>query len=707
MPGIIESVALIVSSLATTTFAANALYLGTYAALSAGLAFGVSAIQGMFVDKPKVPKPDDGSYNLKQSVPSLAYVLGRTKKGGDYVFLEEKNGTAYHIIVWAGHRIQGFVSHYLHDDKATLNVDGGVTEPGHYDKDGVSFVHIKTRLGLNAETAYSEVVTAFPTIWNNNCRGDGLASVLMTCRTVDQKEFMDVYPNQMPEHSAVGDGALLYDPRKDSTQGGSGSHRYTNPNTWEFSKNLALMRLWHLCHPVGGKMAYENMYLPDWANAANVCDQNVTNRSGGTEKRYHGGFWFRASNDPIEVGRIMDEAAELVVYERADGKIGVHAGEFVTPDVRLTAENTYSIRVDKNKRRANTVLGVRGRYVNTAKDFITEDAAIYGDPYAVIDDNTERTQTFENAAIQSHNHCQRKQKLKYIRANARKVSVVADYTAEGVRDLPYRRFVTVHYPSRGLAEATIEITSSVTIDLRNMRVSFAGIIVSSSLYAFNAATEEGEPGESVEPLPDVGVPVPTNFDPTIQTEVVSGGATAAFILATWDFVDDTLTYEMEYDRTSGSTGVQSAFSQAGETQVRSGYLVDGEEYKVRLRAWGGGTKSEWTDYVLLTATADPVAPAPVTAVSVDVSTPGEAEFGWTAPNSSNYFACRIYINTVDDLGTATLVATEYGPPSATDLRVVTSLAAGTYYGWLVAINPSGKPTNPADNDVATGAFTVT
>jgi hypothetical protein len=703
LPGIIDSIALIVSSLATTTFAANALYLGTYAAITAGLTLGAGFIQGAFASKPEVPKPDDGSYNLKQSVPSLAYVLGRTKKGSDYVFLEEKGGKAHHIMVWAGHRIQGFVQHYLHDDKATLNVDGGVTEPGHYDKDGTSFVHIKTKLGLNAETAYSDVVTAFPTIWNNNCRGDGLASVYMTCRTVDQKDFLDVYPNQMPEHSAVGDGALLYDPRKDSTQGGSGSHRTNNPNTWEFSTNLALMRLWHLCHPVGGKMAYENMYLPDWVNAANVCDQNVTNRTGGTEKRYHGGFWFRASNDPIEVGRIMDEAAELVVYERADGKIGVHAGEFVTPDVRLTAENVYSIRVDKNKRRANTVLGVRGRYVNTAKDYITEDAAIYGDPYAVVDDNTERTRTFENAAIQSHNHCQRKQKLTFVRANARRVSVVADYTADGARDIPYRRFVTLHYPSRGLAEAVVEITSSVTIDLRNMRISFSGILVDSSLYSFNAATEEGEPGESVEPLPDEGVPVPVDFAATIQTEVVSGGATAAFINATWDFVDDTLTYELEYDRTSGSTGVQSVFSEAGTTQVRSGYLVDGEEYKVRLRAWGGGSKSEWTAYIFLTATADPVAPDPVSAVSVDVSTPAEAAFQWTAPNSANYYACRIYINTTNDLGTATLAATEYGPPSATDLRVVTSLAAGTYYGWLRSINPSGVPGTA----VATGSFVVT
>lgn len=698
MPGVIESLALIVSTLGTTVAAANALYLGTYALAIGALAVGSQLLAGAFAQKPAVPKPDDGSYNLKQSVPSLAYVLGSVKKGGDYVFLEETGGKAYHIIVWAGHRIQGFVQHYLHDEKVTLNGSGTVTSPAHFG----TAVKILTRNGLNAETAYSDVVTAFPTIWDNNCRGDGLASAYMRVSTVDQKKHLDVFPNQMPEHSAVGDGALLYDPRKDSTQGGSGSHRTNNQNTWEFSKNLALMRLWHLCHPVGGKMSYENMYMPDWINAANVCDQNVTNRTGGTEKRYHGGFWFRASNDPIEVGRIMDEAAEMVVYERADGKIGVHAGEYVAPDVRLTADSVFSIRVDKNKRRANTVLGVRGRYVNTAKDYVTEDAAIYGDPYAVVDDTTERTRTFDNAAIQSHNHCQRKQKLTYVRANARRISIVADYTAEGIRNLPYRRFVTVHYPSRGLAEATVEITSSVTIDLRNMRISFSGILVDSSLYAFNAATEEGEPGESVEPLPPGGVPAPTNFAATVQTEVVTGGSTAAFILGTWDFVSDVLTYEMEYDRVSGSTGVQSVFSQAGAVQVRSGYLVDGEQYRVRLRAWGGGTSSAWTSDIILTATADPVAPGVVTAVGVTPAA-GQAEFQWTAPNSANYFACRIYINTTNDLGTATLVATEYGPPSATDLRVVTSLAAGTYYAWLRSINPSGIPGTA----VATGSFVVT
>lgn len=702
MPGVIETFALIVSTLGTTVFAANALYLGTYALALGGLAVGSHLLSSAFAQKPAVPKPDDGSYNLKQNVPSLAYVLGRVKKGGDYVFLEEKDGIAYHIIVWAGHRIENFVQHYLHDEKVTLDGSGWVTAPAHFVHNGNKFVNITKRLGLNAETAYSAVVSTFSTIWNNNCRGDGLASVLMRVTSVDAQDHLDVFPNQMPEHSAVGDGALLYDPRKDTTTGGSGSHRYDNPSTWEFSSNLALMRLWHLCHPVGGKMSYADMYMPNWRRAALVCDQNVTNRDGNPENKYHGGFWFRASNDPIEVGKIMDEAAEMVVYERADGKIGVHAGEYVEPTVRLTAENIYSVRVDKNRRRSATVLAVRGRYVNKAKNYITEDAAIYGSPYAVVDDSTERTRTFENSAIQSHNHCQRKQKLTYIRANARKVSVVADYTADGVRDVPYQRFVTVHYPSRGLAEATIEITSSVNIDLRNMRISFSGIVVSSTLYDFDAATEEGEPGESVEPLEDGGVPDPVDFAASIETEVVSGGSTAAYILATWDHVSDVLTYELEYERTSGSTGIQSVFSKAGEDQVRSGYLVDGEEYRVRLRAWGGGTRSDWTDYVLLTATADPVAPGVVTAVSVTPAA-GEAEFNWTAPNSANYFACRIYINTVNDLGTATLAATEYGPPSAVDLRTVTSLAAGTYYGWLRSINASGV----AASAVATGSFIVT
>ena len=186
---------------------------------------------------------------------------------------------------------------------------------------------------------------------------------------------------------------------------------------------------------------------------------------------------------------------------------------------------------------------------NPAKDYIAEDAAIFGSPYGVVDDSTERTRTFENSAIQSHNHCARKQKLTYIRSNARRISVVADYTADNLRLLSARRFVRVHYPERGLVEATVEITSSVQIDLRNMRVSLSGIIVPATLYAFNAATEEGAPGEVAEPAPESSVPSPTSFVASIANEVVTGGGTAAFCNATWALVDDELIYELEWEPT--------------------------------------------------------------------------------------------------------------------------------------------------------------
>lgn len=635
--GIIESIALIVSSLATSVFAANVLYLGTYA-LAFG-ALGYAAVQNLTVQKPAVPKPEDGAYNLKQQVPSLAYVLGRVKKGGDYVFLEEVNGAAYHITVWAAHRINGFNQHYLHDEKVTLDGNGFVTSPDHFSRGAIRYMRINTRLGLNAETAYPIFTTDFPTIWTANHRGDGLASVSMRCLTPPQKHYLTVFPNSMPEHSAIGEGAFLYDPRKDSTQGGAGSHRYSDPQTWSFSTNLALMRLWHLCHPVGGKMSFDAMYFPDWIRAAHVADQNILNRAGASEKRYHGGFWFRANNDPIEVGRILDEAAEMVVYERADGKIGVHAGEYVEPSVTLTEAGIFRIGVDKNKRRANTVLAVRGRWVNPANDYNTEDAALFGDPYGLVDDSTERTKTFDNQAIQSHNHCQRKQKLTLIRANARKVTIVADYTAIGYRQIPYSRFIKIHYPRRGLVNAVIEITSSVMIDLRNMTLSFSGIVVTSSLYDFDGKTEEGKPGDVAQPAPIAGVPKPANFTAVVQTETVSGNTSAAFIRGSWDFVSDSLSYELEYERLLGGTGPISVFSEDSESQVRSNYLVDGQQYRTRLRAWGGGTPSEWTDYIILTASVDPVRPAAPQALD------------WTSPS----FSARAANTTTSQGRTAALV----------------------------------------------------
>lgn len=666
MPGL-ETLALIISSLATTTFAANALYLGTYALALGGLAYAKT----LFVDKPSVPKPEDGSFNLKQNVPSDAYVLGWAKKGGDYVFLEEKKGTAYHIIVSASHEIEGYIQHYLHDEKLILAVDGGVLEPGHFNADGNNFVTILERYGLPAETAYSNIVAAFPAIWTTGHRGDGLASVMMSCEGVEQKDYMSVYPNQMPQWSAVIAGAKLYDPRTSLTT---------------FSRNLALMRLWHLTKPVGGKLSLGDIYLPDFAHAADVCAQTVVNRDGENEPRYFGGFWFRANNDPTEVGRIIDQAAELVVYERPDGLVGVHAGEFVEPDIILTRADVVSFQLDGNTRDTSNVLAVRGRYTRLDLDYAQADAAIYGDPY-IDGDDTERTKTIDNNAVQSHNHVQRLQKIAFIRANAPRVSIKAHY--EPAENVPYRRFVRVNIPPK-LDNVIVEITDTPKLSLRNLTIDFSGIVVPAALYGFNALVEEGEPGNDIVLLENGGVPAPEDFDVIIKRDSVSGSSNVAYGLGTWTHSGDKLTYEFQWQPSDLSEPPRSVMSEASENEVRSGYLADGVQYRFRLRGWGGGVQSAWTDYVIRTATADPVAPGVVTSPDLTGGV-GLVDFDWRSPNSANYFAARLYLNTVNDFATATLVATEYGAAAANDARTVTGLVPGTYYGFIEAINASGRP----------------
>ena len=373
-------------------------------------------------------------------------------------------------------------------------------------------ITIKSRQGQNAETAYGEMVSAFPSIWTNEHRGDGIASVFMKVESSSAEKFQRYFPQGMPLLTAEIEGNdQLVDPR-------SGDKVY--------SKNVAMFRYWHLTHPVGGKLSRDDMYDPDWARAVTVSEERVTNRSGDEERRYHGGLWFRANNDPVQIGRMMDQAAELVIYERPDGRVGVHAGEYVEPDVRLTVDDIVSLSYDPNKSKATNVLAVRGHYTAPDKSFNTADAAIHGLPYPSDD---ERTKTVENRVVQSHNHMNRLQKIAYIRARAPRVKLTAHF--EPARNVPYRRFVKVHYRPR-LSEAVVEITGRPTLSLRNLTYEFEGIVIpGAALYLFDAVTEEREPGANVLAVERNDVPLPAGFNVVIKTETVSGGSQGSYAQA--------------------------------------------------------------------------------------------------------------------------------------------------------------------------------
>ncbi len=633
-----------------------------------------------------VPKPEDGKYNFKQNVPHLTRVYGRVKKPGDYVFLEERNGTSFHAMVWACHRIEGYVQHYLHDEAITITgtADGSnVVAPLHFYTyyDGGLFVYVTAawRFGLPLETAYPALTSVFSDIWTSDHRGDGLASVLFAFSSTSSKHYNNVYPQGMPNWSAVGDGAWLYDPRTNQDP--------VDPETWSFSTNLALERLDHLTHVSGFRLSKDDLYMPDWESAADIADQVVENRDEEEEPRYHGGLWYRYDNDPVEIGKLLDEAGEMVVYERGDGLVGVHPGVLVTPDIRLTSDDMLSFSIDANRRGATTVQAVRGRFTDPDSVYNTVDAAIYGDPY--VSDDTQRTKTVDNQAVQSHNHCNRLQKLAFIRANAPRVNIKIPFDATGpTRRIRERRFVRVHRPERGLVEAIVEIAGRPKLSLLNLTYTFEGIVVPSTLYSFDAATEEGVPGTIGVPIEPTGVPVPEDFAIGIATEVLAGGQSSAFGVASWDHVSDALTYELEWQFDDESEAPQSVESRDGETELRTPPLRDGVDYRFRLRTLSNGATSEWTSYETETAMADTVAPG--TPSDFDSTVAGsDVTLDWVNPNSPNLYRTVLYRGTSASFGAAVPFYTANGGIGEARAYTDYALASGTYYWWVQSFNASG------------------
>jgi len=84
-----------------------------------------------------------------------------------------------------------------------------------------------------------------------------------------------VYANGLPNLSAIVLGAKVYDPRLDSTVGGSGSHLANTPNTWGWSQNPVLIVADYLRHDLGFRVASTEINWVTVASEANICDDYI------------------------------------------------------------------------------------------------------------------------------------------------------------------------------------------------------------------------------------------------------------------------------------------------------------------------------------------------------------------------------------------------------------------------------------------------
>lgn len=176
-----------------------------------------------------------------------------------------------------------------------------------------SFLRIRTYLGTAAQNVGSALAAEYPGKITATDKFAGIALAV-----VDLTYDPDVFPQGLQAITAVLRGADVYDPRLDSTNGGSGSQRLATPSTWTWSQNPALHAYHYARHVNGWNVPGSDIRTADVRAAATQCDisTNFTLRKADgstsvvTLPRHQSGIVIPTDADPAAMmSEIMESMA--------------------------------------------------------------------------------------------------------------------------------------------------------------------------------------------------------------------------------------------------------------------------------------------------------------------------------------------------------------------------------------------------------------
>lgn len=188
--------------------------------------------------------------------------------------------------------------------------------------------------------------------WSSNDRLRGVAYVVIAYKADASDAKAPVWTSGRPSFLWVVRGALVYDPRKDSTvPGGSGPHRWADPSTREWSENAELCRYaydrgLYACDRVdqpaqlliGRGLSAIEAPPERIFTAANLCDEDVALAAGGSEKRYRVGGVISADEEFGDVAELFAAAMGGIVIQ-PEGGVGVEPGHGKSPVAYITDDD--------------------------------------------------------------------------------------------------------------------------------------------------------------------------------------------------------------------------------------------------------------------------------------------------------------------------------------------------------------------------------
>lgn len=672
MPPVIAAIATVLAAVGVPGSVATAI---ATAVVQVGVSLAVSAVASLF--GPGVPKPASVQTARKQSRPVRVSAFGRVRVSGAYMLYEATNQTSYDVLALLDGQSDGFEGFYLNDDLVSLTGGDGVISP-----DGKKYsygtpgdrVFMPHRLGLATETAYSEIVSALPSIWTSDHRGDGITSLALICKQSKPQYQQEDFPNGLPMPGAVIRAQLCRDPRDDSV-------------AWTMNPVHQLAA--YLTTASGGMGEdWDEIIAPavdSWQEAAADCDvavdvvaqhgiiqndpkaasgtnsvtlSNVAGITAGTvltftdetktvnhvsgstvtlntnlsldhvkgeavnwspaagavtQARYRCAGVYSHDTAPADVIGALLASFDGWLAPRSDGALVIRAGKYVEPTVTLGDDVVlgYSLRHFKSDEEAVNEYLVS--FTDPDAAFQQGDAGSWRDEADIAARGIARSQPLDLTWVPSAGQARRLAKRAMLRSTAELSGTIT--TSLGGMDALGERFLRLQVSENAaIADIVVEVTGKVSIDLSSMTLTFPFVLADPLVDEWSTAEET--PGNEVNSRP-----VPSALAaPTIDSHAVifdGAQARAELTVTAAGYVD--LVWQVRWRRSGDADWNETTFSDIddgpGVTLLTGLVPIDADlEFEVAYQT--AAQRSPWSSTEGVDTSSGSVTPDDATSITV-------------------------------------------------------------------------------------------
>jgi hypothetical protein len=560
-----------------------------------------------WVLKPEPPKRNVQQQETAQGIlvnkasnnTAIPVVYGQRQVGISRVFVES-SGTDNNYLYMAGvlceggdNGIESIDEIYINDKLVTWSgalTDGTVrtvnSSDSNFYKDG-SLISVQAFYGLDNQSVSS--ILDESTNWGSNHKLSGVAYLAFKF-TWNQDAF-----SSLPEVKVVLKGKKIYDPRLDSTKGGSGSHRQDTASTWTYSSNSALVLLDYLRNARYGKglpnSAFETNY-DSFKTSATLCDTQVTPYTSGSNINL-----FETNIVLDTEQKLIDNVRELLnpmraIFTYTQGKYFLIIENTGTSQLSLNADNIIGgIKIfgEKKNNKYNRVIGT---FVNPNKDW-QEDTVTFppaddsslpvGDRYATLLAEDNGTNLESNFTFQGiTNPYQAEELCEIILRRSRNALAVEVNCTSKALNLTIGDLVDLTYTTGGFSSKLFRVYG-LTINT-DSTVSLKLIEHQDNFYTWSEKAEAPTIADTTLPNPN-SVSAPASVTLSDQLILYSDGVVITALDVTIGASPDSFVdyYQVEYKLSTATDYIIAGQGKGLNQRILN--VIDGSTYNVRVKAF--------------------------------------------------------------------------------------------------------------------------